>query len=590
MKFLFLTSIFLGSLLLNGVGAQSNNNNQGNNNNNEDNNNNQDNNNSNGDKNNNFDFIVIGSGSGGSTVAGKLSSNPKYRVLLLERGGDIDDSQEAQALQFPNRQTARTLNPYLDHIYSNESLTDIPAGSCNAYYYFPANALGGATTLHTSVYSLPIRQDVEKWNVPEWTYERVQSYISRFENYNNLNDTSEETFVVGAGWRGDNGLFVTQQYPGGTFTQSIYDSVTKTYGIPFNPDQNVESGYGVGQAQRSASGPVTNAQRSTSYDAFVKPYLNSRPNLVVLPFSTVTRIVLQKKKGKVSATGVEYVHFGKSATATVSKEVIVSASILRSPQLLLLSGIGDAEYLESKNIPVQVDLPQVGKNLQDHIGVGMAFVLPSTSFKTDGVIVQTRYSTGVDPLDTSPVNAGMHITPLELVKGGPGGVKFTVSHMLLYPACNGTVELLHQDPLKDPLVRTNCWNNRDSTGLSMDVKHLNYAFKKARSLMADLSTRLGTPIIEASPGYTLVPNGASDAVINSWILSTGVIGFQSAGTCRMGTSPQNSVVDHDLKVWGTQNLRVADISVMPVPQQGPPTGGAMVFGEAVVELLRQRWN
>jgi len=196
----------------------------------------------------------------------------------------------------------------------------------------------------------------------------------------------------------------------------------------------------------------------------------------------------------------------------------------------------------------------------------------------------------VDPNDTNKVNAGTYIDPLELVEGGPGGVKFTVIQQVMYSSCNGTVELLDDDPLHEPLWVANCWNNRDSTGLSMDVKHLNFMFKKTRALIAELATRLGAPITEAVPGYTLVPLNASDAVINSWILSTGSVGFQPSGTCRMGTSPHNSVVDQNLKVWGTNNLRVADISVLPIPQTGPPTGSAMVFAEAVVKLLRKQWG
>jgi choline dehydrogenase len=282
---------------------------------------------------------------------------------------------------------------------------------------------------------------------------------------------------------------------------------------------------------------------------------------------------------------------GKSEKATVSKEVILSASILRSPQLLLLSGIGDAQYLNSLNIPVQVDLPSVGKNLKDKFQLpAMVFLLQNTTFKTDGVISTIRYNSGLDINDTSEAPMLTGVIPLELVKGGVGGVRFTVPNQLLYSSCNGTVELTNADPLTDPKFRSNCWNNRDSTGLSMDVKHLNFAFKKTRSMMARLSTKLGTPITETSPGYALVPLSASDAVINNWILSVGNPGFQPGGTCRMGTSPIDSVVDQDLKVWGTANLRVADISVLPLPQQGPPTGSAMVFAEAVAELIQEKWN
>jgi len=238
-----------------------------------------------------------------------------------------------------------------------------------------------------------------------------------------------------------------------------------------------------------------------------------------------------------------------------------------------------------------VDLPQVGKNLQDKISApGMVYVLPNTNFKTDGILLSVKYNTLADPKDTSQVNTGTYMFSLELVQGGPGGVKFVVLSQVGYSSCNGSVQLLDTDPLSDPLFRSNCWNNRDLTGCSMDVKHLNYAFKKTRSMMSTLSTKLGTPIVEAAPGTTLIPLNASDATINNWILANSAVAFQPAGTCRMGTAPENSVVDQKFNVWGTENLRVVDVSVLPIPQQGPPTGSAMVFAAAAVQLIQQKWN
>jgi len=269
------------------------------------------------------------------------------------------------------------------------------------------------------------------------------------------------------------------------------------------------------------------------------------------------------------------------------KEIIVSASILNSPKLLLLSGIGDANYLTSMGIPVQINSGQVGMNLQDKLTISpLLYLIPNTSLELEGPIPAVFYNDGVDPSDTRSVNTVYYVLP----QNNPGGLVIGINPEILYTTCNGTVRLVDKDPFTEVKFALNCYQPGPGGSLSPDFQHQLQAFKNVRQIMSNFQQIIGQPIIEVSPGHNVVPLTATDEAIIAYITSVEQVTFQPAGTCRTGRSIQDSVVDQNMKVWGTRNLRVVDVSVLPIVMQGPPTGGAMAISERIAEKLKRMYS
>jgi len=273
---------------------------------------------------------------------------------------------------------------------------------------------------------------------------------------------------------------------------------------------------------------------------------------------------------------------------SVKKEVILSASILNSPKILMLSGVGDADYLESMGIDVNIDSPQVGLNLRDKLTLNppMEYVIPNPALTHEGPVPGIFYNDGIDPSDSRSSNMATYCIPFKI----PAGLVLILESEVTYTTCDGSVRLLDIDPFSEVKFSLNCYQPNPNGGPSIDLLHQLKMFKDYRRLMANFQAYFGEPVIEISPGLNVVPPDATDAEIIQYLLSVGSIAFQPGGTCRAGTSIENSVVDEHMMVWGSSNLRVVDISAIPNVMQGPPTGGALAISERISDEIKEIWS
>src|SRR5581483_2299122 len=296
-----------------------------------------------------YDYIIIGAGSAGCVLARRLTADAQIKVLLLEAGGP-DKRQEIHIPAAFNK----LFKTECDWAYETEELEHMKR---RRMFWPRGKVLGGSSSINAMIYSRANRGDHDGWRalgIEGWSYNDIMPYYKKSENNergaNEYHGTGGELNV--ADLRCVNPL--THQFI----------EAAQSAGLKFNEDLNGASQEGIGYAQVTQK----NGQRHSAAAAFLKPSL-ARPNLTVQTGAHVTRLLFEKNK----AVGVEYVQNGQTAQARTNREVILSGGSINSPQMLLLSGIGPAEQLRALDIPVIVDLPGVGENLQDHLLSGVEY-------------------------------------------------------------------------------------------------------------------------------------------------------------------------------------------------------------------------
>lgn len=349
---------------------------------------------------------------------------------------------------------------------------------------------------------------------------------------------------------------------------------------------------------------IRNGTRCSTAKAFLRPARN-RPNLVVSYYSTVTKILI----GEVNKTayGVKFLRNGTLYTVFASKEVIVSAGVNNSPQLLLLSGVGPAEQLKSLNIPVRANLP-VGQNLQDHLGVPLFFLVNQSVTE-----VRTVYESGEsifnyamelssplsDPLATETI--GFVNTPYNTDPTYPD-VEFLIctslpNHMnelqlyyivalYLHPKSTGNVTLASTNPFDAPLTDPAYFSEPSDFPASVAAAQMAYNLSQTPALQAYNST-FYAPFYPACAGYAFLSSAFWDCMVSNY--STTV--FHGVGSCRMGpASDTTSVVDPHLRVHRVPGLRVIDSSIMPILVNGNTNAAIIMIGERGSAFIYQDYN
>jgi choline dehydrogenase len=446
--------------------------------------------------------------------------------------------------------------------------------------------LGGSSSINGLIFIRGQHEDFDGWErsgASGWGYRALLPFFKRYERY----EGGESEY------HGASGEFGVSELRNRNAGCEAWVEAGREYGLPANRDFNGATTYGVGAYQLG----IRNGWRSSAAGAFLRPVLH-RPNLTVVTRAHVTRVLFERTV----AVGVEYVREGRKETARASREVVLSAGAIQSPQLLQLSGIGPAHLLERHGIRVLADSPEVGENLQDHyqartiVRVTKRFSLNDdvrNPLKLAAMGAQWLFARS-GPLTVGAGQVGgaactpyaqngrpdvqFNVMPLSVDKPGdplhdyPG---FTAAVWQCHPESSGSVRIRSIDPLAPPRIETNYLaTERDQRTLVAGIRMLRdiYAQPAFRSLWDK----------DVLPGA----QAKSDEELLAFARRHGGTVFHCVGTCRMG-SDARAVVDPELTVRGVERLRVIDASVMPAVTSANTNAASLMIGEKGAELLRR---
>lgn len=500
-----------------------------------------------------YDYIVIGAGSAGCVVANRMSQNSDTTVLLLEAGNpdtkpEIHIPAEVGSLQGSEVDWGYISEP---EPYLNHRKMFCPRGK----------VLGGSSSINLMIYIRGNPHDYDQWQAlgnPGWSYQHVLPYFKKSENQQRGADAYHGV---------DGELSVTDLISPGVVSQRFVDACVEL-GYDRNPDFNGVRQSGAGLYQST----IKDGKRHSTAAAFLLP-IRQRPNLTITTGALVTRLLFEKTR----AVGVEYLHEGMLHQVTVNQEVILSAGAFESPQLLLLSGIGDAKYLQGLGISVVADLPGVGQNLQDHLIVPVA---QQTTQEVHPAITSNVSEAGLffhsEGNLEAPPDVQFFFGPDIFVPPGydrpdwgfTGVVSLTQFQNI------GSVSLRSSDPKDPPVIRMNYLQSE------ADVQKLIAGIRLMRQLF-------GSGAFDEFSGKEIAPGAGvqSDAALEAYIRETCSTGHHQTGTCKMGTDPM-AVVDPELRVHGVKGLRVADASIMPTLVRGNTNAPIIMIGEKAADLIK----
>ncbi len=521
-----------------------------------------------------YDYVIVGAGSAGCTLAYRLGEDRDVRVLVLEAGGP----DSSFFLKMPAGFAALgEASPFNWH-YRTEA-----QAHCNGrrMYWPRGKTLGGSSSINAMLYIRGHAWDYDHWRQlgnDGWSFREVLPYFKKSQHQER---GASDLHGVGGP------LNVADQVSVATVSQTFLEAA-KQAGYPINSDFNGSEQEGVGTYQVTQK----NAARWSTASAYLRPSME-RGNVTVLTGAQVARVKLDSGR----AVGVDYKHNGKSLSVRSEREVILAGGAVNSPQLLMLSGIGPADHLSAKGIPVAVDISGVGQNLQDHLDASTLYHCTTReTFDTANKLVTLgRYLLTKSGPGTSPVaetdgflrsqgglsapDLQLHFIPAFVIDHGRTKLKkngFTLHVCQLRPESRGSITLKSSDPFEHPAIDPNYLSER------RDVEALVAGTKIAREIFAQqaFDSRRGA---ELEPGAT----NRTDAEIEAWRRNRSETIYHPVGTCKMGPlSDMNAVVDGQLRVRGVTGLRVVDASIMPTLIGGNTNAPTIMIAERAADFIR----
>jgi len=526
-----------------------------------------------------FDVVIVGAGSAGCVLANRLSADPSVSVALIEAGG----RDASPWIHVPVGYFKTIKDPALNWMYRTEADRGLNGRVLN---WPRGKTLGGSSSINGLLYVRGQPQDYDRWRQMGnfgWGWDDVLPLFKRSEAWEGEADPV----------RGAQGELSVSRSRQSWQVVDAWVEAARQAGFGFNPDYNGESQEGVGYFQLTAR----NGLRCSSAKAFLKP-VRSRPNLTVLTHVQVDKVELDGAR----AVAVRGVRHGSSVRIGARREVILSAGAIGSPQILMLSGIGEPGHLDAHGIPLKRRLPGVGQNLQDHLQARPVYrcAAPTINTRTRGLFNQTRIgleymlnrsgpltlaaSLGTGFLKTRPdletPDIQFHIQPFSANNPTTDTDEFdafTASVLQLRPESTGEIRLRSARIEDHPLIHPNY------LATPLDQQTIVEGIRMARRIcrhapVADLITE------EHAPGKS-VPDEDFDGLLN-WARDTATTIYHPTGTCKMGSDPM-AVVDERLRVHGIDGLRVADASIMPVIVSGNTNAPAIMIGEKASDMIRE---
>lgn len=536
-----------------------------------------------------FDYVIIGGGSAGSTLAARLTEDPKVSVCLLEAGGEGKSlTSRIPALVSAALQSKKT----------NWHFETVPQKGMNGRqgYQPRGKALGGSSAVNGMIYIRGHRIDYDNWvkmGCNGWGYDDVLPYFKKSENHisggNDYHGKTGPLHVTDPSYRSQVSLDFIAACEANQIHKTNDFNGAKQAGVGFFDVTQFHNDQGAYDGRRG--------RRCSAAAAFLHPIM-SKGNLEVITNAYASRILFEGQQ----ATGVEYTQNKKTHAVKAKREVILCAGAFQSPQLLMLSGIGDKEHLSEHGIDTVYHNPNVGQNLHDHIdlllgyhvkkGVGTFGLSPSgifealksiREFKRSGTgfwsthfsQVGAFYSVGDNAEDWPDIQ--LHFMP---VYGPDHGRKIeskpSIScHVcILRPKSRGDVKLASNNPADAPLINPNFLSEQ------IDIDNLVKGIKKLRQVMAT------PPMDDIITNDILCSEVKSDEDLIDVIRNNADTVYHPVGTCRMG-SDKGSVVDTELRVRGVESLRVVDASIMPQIISGNTNAPTMMIAEKAADIIKQ---
>ena len=524
---------------------------------------------------NDFDYVIAGGGSAGCVLAGRLSEDPSVRVCLLEAGGSGDSWLV----------TTPAAVPLMIRSPMNWGFETVPQpGLGGRRGYQPrGRALGGSSATNAMVYIRGHRSDYDRWAAlgnAGWSYAEVLPYFRR----------AEDNEAFGGEYHGQGGPLAVSNLRSGNPFQERFLRAAEQAGFRRNADFNGAEQEGVGVYQVTQR----NGERWSAARAYLHPHLG-RPNLRVVTGARATRV--QFEGGR--AVGVEARVGRATATFRARAEVLVCGGALQSPQLLMLSGVGDAEALRAHGITAVHHLPGVGRNLRDHVDMVLGWEADSldlfgislrgaariaaeigrfrrerrgmitSNYAECGGFLRTQASLPAPDVQLHFV-VGLVEDHARKIRLGHG---YSLHVCLLRPKSAGSVRLASADPLAAPAIDPAFYADPE------DLEGMLRGFKLARRIAE------APALAEVTRRDLFTPGARSDDEIRAVLRARSDTIYHPVGTCRMGTDAM-AVVDPQLRVRGLGGLRVVDASVMPDLIGGNTNAPTIMIAEKAAELIR----